>query len=135
MNQDDTLERRSNQRVFAAQQGHPRFWISYEGLRLPVIDLSLRGFSFHISCPPRGDEIFEFTLIWEGAPGEITGRAQIVNYLGSAAGGQAGCRLERISDTDRQRLTEWLIRHVQNTSAVNITEKEVLDIVSGPSFI
>jgi hypothetical protein len=135
MSEEDNLDRRSNQRVFTAQQNHPRFWLLHEGMRLPVIDLSLKGFSFYISAPPKEGQKVDFELVWEAGEDAVTGRARIVNFLGTYLGGQVGCEIEEIDPAHFQRLTQWLVAHVKNTAAVPISENEIMKIVSGPSFV
>lgn len=131
----ETFDRRKRQRFTAKRRGEYCFWVILDGARLPLVDLSLEGFSIPVSSPLASDHRYDFVLQRANVPDEIRGQAKAVNYIGAAAGGQAGCVFENLEGDGGERLEEWLTAHVLASASVPINEKEAGQIVSGPSLV
>lgn len=131
----ESFERRRRQRFVAKRRGEYCFWVILDGARVPLVDLSLEGFSIPASSPLASERNLDFVLQRANVPDEIRGQARAVNYIGAAAGGQAGCVFERLEGDGMERLEEWLTAHVIASATVPINEKEAAQIVSGPSLI
>lgn len=132
---NSVFERRRRQRFVARRDGAYCFSVVIEGGRLPVLDLSLEGFSVPAETPPQADRQFEFALRRNGHEGEIRGMARMVNFVGSVSGGQAGCMFDTFEGDGRSRLEAWLREHVYAVAAVPITPDEASRIVTGPSLV
>jgi hypothetical protein len=133
--ENEVLERRKRQRFIARRDGADCFWVSFGGERLPVLDLSLEGFAVPAATPPEANREFDFVLHCDGVVEEVRGQARVVNFLASAAGGQAGCLFDGFEGEGAARLQAWLSDHVQAVSALPVTEDEAADIVTGPSLV
>ena len=129
-------ERRKRQRFVANRWGSVCFWVQVDGVRLPVNDLSLEGFS--APCPEpfaATGQTFPFVLQLEGIPDEVRGEAVTMNFVFGAEGGVLGCRFAAFEGDGAMRLHDWLTIHVISTATVRISEIEAAAIVSGPSLI
>jgi len=129
-------ERRKRQRFLAKRWGSVCFWVRVNGVRLPVNDLSLEGFS--APCPEpfaAVGQTFRFVLQLEGIPDEVCGEAVTMNFVFGAEGGVLGCRFASLEGDGAMRLHDWLTIHVISTATVRISESEAAAIVSGPSLI
>ena len=135
MTQDKYSERRKRQRFLAVRSGMPCFWILLGDARIPLIDISLSGFSIASTTEPKNKEPFEFVLRLEGIPDKIKGLAQHLNYLPGEPTGQVGCGFVSLEGEGAMRLHEWLTVHVIAGASVRITTKEAERIVEGPSLI
>ena len=138
MAQDDnveTFERRRRQRFVAKRRGEYCFWAVFDGERVPLVDLSMEGFSIPASSPLASDRNHEFVLQRANVPDEIRGLVKVVNYIGAPGGGQAGCVFDSLEGDGLARLEEWLTAHVLASASIPINEKEAGQIVSGPSLI
>lgn len=129
------IERRKHQRFVARRWGEICFWMKLSGLRLPVHNLSLEGFSVPLAQPLPEGQRFEFHLEMVGESGEVVGEACPRNFFSTPDGCEQGCRIEALSDADRALLRTWLIRHVMATTTLPLSEEEAEQIVSGPSII
>lgn len=132
---NEIVERRKRQRFLAQRGEKPHFWIVVEGARVPLLDLSLEGFAMPALTPPPAEKSFEFAMLCDGEPGELRGRARVVNYVAQTAGGQAGCLFEAFAGDGAVRLQRWLKTHVLDGAWVPITGDDAEDIVRGPSLI
>lgn len=130
-----TTERRKRQRFVAQRRGEYCFWVLLDSERLPLLDLSLEGFSVPATSPLASDRTYHFVLQRARVPDEIRGSARVVNYIGNPAGGQAGCVFDSIDADGRERLEDWLTAHVLAGASLPITEKDAVHIVSGPSLV
>jgi hypothetical protein len=128
MSQHEYQERRQRQRFLAKRSGATCFWVAYDGNRIPLIDLSLEGFSIAASAAPDGDKPFAFELRLEGIPDHM-------NFVPGEPEGQIGCRFISLEGEGAMRLHEWLTIHVIASASVRITAKEAEKIVEGPSLI
>ena len=135
MSEFEYQERRQRQRFLAQRSGATCFWVAYDGNRIPLIDLSLEGFSIAATAAPNSDAPFSFELRLEGIPDKIKGQAQHVNYVPGDPEGQIGCRFVSLEGEGAVRLHEWLTIHVIASASVRITAKEAEKIVEGPSLI
>ncbi|MDB5814561.1 MAG: PilZ protein [Rhodocyclales bacterium] len=135
MSQYEYRERRQRQRFLAQRAGTTFFWAAFNGQRVPLLDLSLEGFSIAASAPPTSDEAFAFELRLEGIPDKIKGQAQQMNFVPGEPHGQIGCRFVSFEGEGAMRLHEWLTIHVIAGATVRITVKEAEKIVEGPSLI
>ena len=135
MSQYEYQERRQRQRFLAKRSGATCFWVAYDGKRIPLIDLSLEGFSIAASQAPDSDAPFAFELRLEGIPDKIKGQAQHMNFVPGEPEGQIGCRFISLEGEGAMRLHEWLTIHVIASASVRITAKEAEKIVEGPSLI
>lgn len=131
----ETFERRGNQRILTNLAGRPRFWLSWQGGREALSDVSVEGFAMNLSTPPSSDKAFEFRLERDGSEGCVAGLAQVVNFLSMVDGGQAGCRFVTLAEGDRGRLAEWLADYVRDHSALPLSADEASSIVLGPSIV
>lgn len=134
-NKVEPLDRRKRQRFIAQRRGEYCFWVVLDGARVPLVDLSLEGFSVPASSPLASDRNHDFVLQRANVPDEIRGQAKAVNYIGAAAGGQAGCVFDSLEGDGKARLEEWLTAHVLANASIPINEKEAGQIVSGPSLV
>ena len=128
-------ERRKRQRFVAKRWGSVCFWVQVDGVRLPVNDLSLEGFSVPCGAPLVEARTFPFVLQLEGIPDEVRGEAVTMNFVFGAEGGVLGCRFVAFEGDGAMRLHDWLTIHVISTATVRISEIEAAAIVSGPSLI
>lgn len=128
-------ERRKRQRFVARRGGSTCFWVSIDGLRLPLNDLSLEGFGVPANARPAAPRSFPFVLHLDGIPDQIRGEATTMNFLAAPEGGQLGCRFTSFEDDGALRLHDWLTVHVIATASVRISEQEAAAIVAGPSLV
>lgn len=135
MTQYEYRERRQRQRFLAKRGDATCFWVAFDGKRIPLIDLSLEGFSIAAAAPPKDNQTFAFELRLEGIPDKIKGQAQHVNFVPGEPEGQMGFRFASLEGEGAMRLHEWLTIHVIATASVRITAKEAEKIVEGPSLI
>lgn len=131
----EAVERRGNQRILTNVAGRPRFWLAWYGGRMALADLSVEGFAMSVSTPPSSDRPFEFLLEREGSAGGASGLAQVVNFVSTVEGGQAGCRFVEIGEDTRARIAEWLADYVRRNSAIALSVDEATSIVLGPSIV
>jgi hypothetical protein len=133
----DYAERRKRQRFVVKRGERSAFWVEMDGAaaRIPLIDLSLEGFSIPASEPPATARTFSFVLRLDDTPDKIRGQARIVNFVPSVDGGQIGCRFETFEGDGASDLRDWLIVHVITSATVRISEKDAASIVAGPSLI
>ena len=128
-------ERRQRQRFAAKRDGKPCINILINGLRLPLIDLSIDGFSV-----PAGNGLalgkfdFEMRLI-DGFGDKVQGHAEAVNQIGDSATGQIGCHFLELSEQASKTLQEWLTVIVICGASVRLTPDDAEAIVKGPSLI
>lgn len=134
-NNAETFERRKYQRFNAKRRGEYCFWVVLDGARVPLVDLSMEGFSIPSSSPLTSERVHDFVLQRANVPDEVRGQAKAVNYIGGVGGGQVGCVFERLEGDGKERLEEWLTAHVLASATVPINEKEAAQIVSGPSLV
>ena len=128
-------ERRRRQRFVARRWGNVCFWVVIDGVRLPVNDLSLEGFSVPFGAPLIEPRQLCFELCLDGIPERIFGVAETMNFVVGESGGQLGCRFLSFDGEGAIRLHDWLTVHVIATATVRISEREAAEIVSGPSLI
>ncbi len=128
-------ERRKRQRFVARRWGNVCFWAVIDGVRLPVNDLSLEGFSVPFGAPLIEPRRVSFELSLDGIPERIFGVADTMNFSVGADGGLLGCRFVSFEGDGAIRLHDWLTVHVIATATVRISEREAAEIVSGPSLI
>ncbi|WP_374265530.1 PilZ domain-containing protein [Zoogloea sp.] len=128
-------ERRKRQRFVATRWGNVCFWVEIDGVRQPVNDLSLEGFSLSWGVPLPEPLDLPFVLHLEGIPDQIRGTARTVNFVLGAEGGLLGCRFLSFEGDGAERLHEWLTIHVISTATIRISETEAAAIVSGPSLV
>jgi hypothetical protein len=131
---DSSDERRIHQRFVAKLHGEPCFWALVGEERLPLNDLSLKGFA--LPAPPAlilGAQ-FDFTLQRTGVPDTIQGSAEVTGIFGKGAR-SAGCRILRFEGDGEERLQDWLVTHVIRSATVRISEKDAVAIVSGHSLV
>lgn len=131
----EIVERRKRQRFLASRGETPHFRVVIGGERLPLLDLSLEGFAMPAATPPAAGKPFEFAMICDGEPGEVRGRATVVNYVARTEGGQAGCLFDAFDGDGAVRLQRWLEAHVIDGAWMPITEDDAESIVTGPSLI
>lgn len=131
----ESFERRGNQRFVTHGHGRPRFWLSWPAGRVVVYDLSVEGFAISASTPPDGERPFEFRLERDGDRASVAGRAQVVNFVHSVNGGQAGCRFIGLEAAARCTIAGWLAEHVVEVSALPVRPEEAESIVLGPSIV
>ncbi len=134
-NGEEALERRQCQRFIALRWGQPCFWVIYGPQRYGLNDLSLNGFSIPVAGSPGIGENFAFTLVRDGVPDEIRGKATVVNNIPTPNGALAGCEFTSLEADERARLQEWLVTHVIVNATVRITERDALQIVLGRSLV
>ena len=132
---DDTAERRARQRFVATRRGDICFWALVNGVRRPLNDLSLEGFSLPASADLETGHCFSFVLQREGVPDRIDGQARVVNQVGTGQERKAGCRFAEVDEEGVLRLKDWLVAHVLANATVRISERDAANIVSGPSLI
>jgi len=135
MSQYEYRERRQRQRFLAKRAGATLFWVIFDGARIPLLDLSLEGFSIAAAAPPANNAAFAFELRLEGIPDKIKGQAEQINFVPGEPQGQIGCRFISLEGEGAIRLHEWLTIHVIASASVRITAKEAETIVEGPSLI
>lgn len=135
MTQYEYSERRQRQRFLAQRSGTTCFSVAFDGKRIPLIDLSLEGFSIASLTPPKDNEPFTFELRLEGIPDKVKGLAQQINFVPGEPEGQIGCCFTSFEGEGAMRLHEWLTIHVIASASVRITAKEAEKIVEGPSLI
>lgn len=135
----DVNERRQRQRIMVESMHvpAPAFGLECDGKPIAVRDVSLEGFSMHVSTAPDSEAEFRFALTRVGADGVVTGRAQAVNFVrgATAESGIAGCHVTAFDGDGKERLAQWLSAHVAAVAGVPLTEQEARDIVSGPSLV
>jgi len=119
----------------ARRWGNVCFWVVIDGVRLPVNDLSLEGFSVPFGAPLIEPRQLCFELSLDGIPERIFGVAETMNFVVGESGGQLGCRFLSFEGEGAIRLHDWLTVHVIATATVRISEREAAEIVSGPSLI
>lgn len=129
------VERRTRQRFVATRRGQHCFWAVLDGVRYPLLDLSVAGFAVAPPQLPPIGALLSFTLLREGVPDQIAGAARVMNHVTGQAGCQAGCRFEALPEDDLARLQDWLTAHVLMSASVPISERDALRIVSGPPLI
>lgn len=128
-------ERRQRQRFAALRDGKSCISIKVGEQQLPVLDLSVDGFSLPADALPIGHE-FDFTMrLIDGFGDKVHGRAQAVNQVGSTSSGQLGCKITLISEKDAKNLQEWLTVIVICGASVRLSPHEAEAIVKGPSLI
>ncbi|MCL2644488.1 MAG: PilZ domain-containing protein [Betaproteobacteria bacterium] len=130
----DTSERRVHQRFVAKLHGKPCFWVLIGEERLPLNDLSLKGFA--LPAPPMllpGVQ-FYFILQREGVPDSIRGCAEVTGVFGND-NPSAGCRIIQFEGQGEDLLYDWLVTHVIRSATVRISEKDAAAIVSGRSLV
>ncbi|MDP5239692.1 PilZ domain-containing protein [Uliginosibacterium sp. 31-16] len=128
-------ERRQRQRFAALREGKPCIDVRINEQRLPVIDLSIDGFSIPAGLVANGDEFdFEMRLI-DGFGDKVRGRARAVNMVGDTSSGQSGCIFLTLTETEQKTLQEWLTVIVICGASVRLTPHEAEAIVKGPSLI
>jgi hypothetical protein len=132
---DDASERRINQRFVAWLHGEPCFWVLVEGARIALSDLSLKGFALPATPAFAHGAQFDFTLLCEGVPDTIRGRAEAVASFGEGETVSVGCRIVRFEGDGPERLQDWLVAHVIRSATVRITEKDAAAIVAGHSLV
>ncbi|MDR2091721.1 MAG: PilZ domain-containing protein [Azoarcus sp.] len=130
---DDASERRINQRFIARLHGEPCFWALVAGERIALNDISLKGFALSATPAFALGAQFDFTLLREGVPDEIRGRAEVSGL--SDGGNTAGCRILCFEGDGPERLQDWLVAHVIRSATVRITEKDAAAIVAGHSLV
>ncbi len=128
-------ERRRRQRCVARRWGNGCCWVVIDGVRLPVNDLSLEGFSVPFGAPLIEPRQLCFELSLDGIPERIFGVADTMNFSVGTDGGLLGCRFVSFEGDGAIRLHDWLTVHVIATATVRISEREAAEIVSGPSLI
>jgi hypothetical protein len=133
--QVEVVERRKRQRFVSNYQDEHCFFVLIAGQRLPLLDLSVEGFSIPAATPPASHSAFHFVLQRANVPDEISGSARIVNYQGAPAGGQAGCVFDTLEGDGHARLEDWLAVHVITHASLPITEVDADNIVRGPSLV
>ncbi|MDR1661760.1 MAG: PilZ domain-containing protein [Azoarcus sp.] len=131
----DASERRIHQRFLARLHGEPCFWALVEGERIALNDLSLKGFALPATSAFANGAQFNFTLLREGVPDAICGRAEVVGLFGNGEAASAGCRIIQFEGDGPERLQDWLVTHVILSATVRITEKEAAAIVAGHSLV
>ncbi|MBT0963193.1 PilZ domain-containing protein [Denitromonas iodatirespirans] len=136
---NDVNERRQRQRILVETPlvAAPGFRLECDGKTAAVRDVSLEGFSMHVSTAPDSHHAFDFVLTRDGADGAITGRAQVVNFIRGATAetGIAGCHVTHFEGNGRELLVQWLSAHVAAVASVPLTEQEARAIVDGPSLV
>ena len=135
MSQYEYSERRQRQRFLAKRSGTTWFSVAFNGNSVPLVDLSLEGFSIASSTPPASDEAFAFELRLEGIPDKVKGAARQINFVPGEPEGLIGCNFIAFEGEGAARLHEWLTIHVIASASVRITAKEAEKIVEGPSLI
>lgn len=128
-------ERRKHQRFLAKRENAIIFWVILEGQRIPLLDLSLEGFSYVAQTPPATEGPQPFELRLEGIPDKVKGSMEPVNFIPGKPNNIVGCRFVELDAKGRARLHEWLTTHVIACAGVRITAKEAEKIVEGPSLI
>jgi hypothetical protein len=135
----DVNERRQRQRIMveSAQVPAPAFRLECDNAVIAVRDVSLEGFSMHVSTAPDSQTEFRFSLSRSGMDGTVSGRAVAVNYVRGATAdtGIAGCHVTAFDDDGKERLAQWLSAHVAAVAGVPLTEQEAREIVDGPSLV
>lgn len=131
----DSAERRARQRFVATRRGDVCFWALVNGVRRPLNDLSLEGFSLPVSADLAVGAAFSFVLQREGVPDRIEGHANVVNQIVDGSVRKAGCCFAELDDDNLARLKDWLVAHVLANATVRINERDATAIVSGPSLI
>ncbi len=132
---DEYQEKRKRQRFIAKRGDTTCFWLLQEGERIPLIDLSLEGFSIPAAAQHPVGTRFPFTLSLEGIPDKIRGTAEVVNAFKDQAQALNGCNFVSIDGDGASQLREWLTVHVIANASVRITAVEAEKIVDGPSLI
>ena len=132
-------ERRTRQRIMveAAAVPAPGFELECDGVRRVVRDVSLEGFSMHVSTAPDSQREVAFRLQRADGNEVVSGRAQVVNYFRGATpdSGVAGCHVTAFDPGCQQRLADWLAAHVVAVAGVPLSEHEAREIVDGPSLV
>ena len=128
-------ERRQRQRFAAQRDGKPCITLHAGDIRLPIIDLSVDGFSLAAGAFEPGAAFdFEMRLV-DGFGDKVRGRAQVVNLIGDATTGQIGCRFVSLAEGGEKMLHEWLTVIVICGASVRLTPADAEAIVKGPSLI
>ena len=129
-------ERRQRQRFAAQRDGKTCVSVSINGgTSLPIIDLSLDGFSIPAEAITSNREFdFEMRLI-DGFGDKVRGRARAMNTVPGQTGPQAGCSILTLTDGDGQTLQEWLTVIVICGASVRLSPQDAEAIVKGPSLI
>ena len=128
-------ERRQKQRFLAVRDGKACFFLALEGKRIPLVDVSLEGFSIAADPAIVTGQPFEFELRLTDIPDRIRGIAETVNQVETADGNLVGLRFVSFGGEGFMRLHEWLTVLVIANATVRITSKEAARIVEGPSLI
>ncbi len=132
-------ERRQRQRIMveSAHVPAPAFRLERDGVAIAVRDVSLEGFSMHVSTAPDTQSEFRFSLTRSGMKGVVSGRALAVNFVRGATAdtGIAGCHVTAFDDDGCERLAQWLSAHVAAVAGVPLTDEEAREIVDGPSLV
>lgn len=134
-NPADYTERRRHQRFLARRGDTPCFWVELDGIRFPLNDVSLEGFSAPTPIPLQPGQDFAFALRIEGIPDRIRGRAKAVNEVPYGESSLIGCSFVALDGSGAEDLKEWLTAHVISLASVRISAAEAEAIVQGPSLI
>lgn len=130
-----TQERRRRQRFVASRRGEPCFWITINGSRVNLLDLSIDGCGLVNCCHLRKGETFDFVLSRKGVPDSIMGTGRVVSEMLGEDGSVIGVLFEILEDDGRMRLADWLTAHVLASASVPISENDAELIVKGPPLI
>ncbi|MDQ8023528.1 MAG: PilZ domain-containing protein [Moraxellaceae bacterium] len=132
---NDSAERRARQRIAAKRDGETCVWVEIAGVRHPVIDLSMEGFSIPVTEGAEMNGSFDVVLRFNDIPDRIRGQAEKVNRVDSLEGPRLGCRFLSLEGDGGDKLYEWLTVIVICGASVRISVKDAQSIVSGPSMI
>lgn len=129
-------ERRARQRFLAQRRGETCFWAAVNENRLPLVDLSLEGFSVQAGSVLPADR-FEVTLQRADVPDEIRACAMVADPVAATSDSARplGCRFVDLPPVAQERLQDWLVAHVIMSATVRITEKDATAIVCGGSLV
>jgi hypothetical protein len=127
-------ERRIHQRFVAKLHGDPCFWALIGEERLPLNDLSLKGFALPATPSLVPGTRFDFILQRMNVPDAIRGSAEVTGVFGKGPP-SAGCRIIQFEGDSGERLQDWLVTHVILSATVRISEKDAAAIVSGRSLV
>ena len=107
----------------------------WDNQRIPLVDVSLEGFSIAATADFTGGQTFDFELRLTDIPDKVRGSAETVNQIETASGKLIGFRFVSFDGEGFLRLHEWLTVLVIANATVRITSKEAARIVEGPSLI
>jgi len=127
-------ERRVHKRFVTNLHGDPCFWAFIGDERLPLDDLSLKGFALPAPLMFTPGAQFYFILQREGESDTVRGRAEVTGVFRKDSL-SAGCRIIQFEGDSKERLHDWLVAHVIHSATVQISEKEAVAIVSGHSLV